>query len=269
MRELTTELYNWQTGRLPCVGSTLYSDIGKKYYAKLGWLSNITNSQVELVPKPGAWPAVVKAITENDLKELCERDKVLIRSQMALPTSEIKTRFTIIPDVDHMRWHLEKERFATDHLFGRTPIAKGVIAGPPGSQIWATWAHRYYNRPDADDPGNVLYILRLVMELDETATRLPMDSTKRPAKDIYEAQIQLFKAVLQAAQAEAAEWSLDIVKLWDPTPLVLDMLRHVDLEYRVTEREDESIASLMWYSPGGEIDEEQPLWVNNEHYAWQ
>lgn len=73
---------------------------------------------------------------------------------MAVPTHEIKNRFTIIPDVDHMGWHTGKEQFAADYLFNKTPSAKGVLAGAPGSQVWATWAHRYYGRLDAEEPSN-------------------------------------------------------------------------------------------------------------------
>jgi hypothetical protein len=269
MQELVKELYKWQTDKFPCVGTTLYSDIGKEYYAKLGWNPNITNSHIELAPKPGMWPTIAKAITENDLEKICKTDEAIIRSHMAVPTNEIKTRFTIIPDVNHMGWHIGKEQFATDYLFGKTPTAKGVIAGSPGSQVWATWVHRYYGRLDAEKPNNVLYILRLVIEADDTASRLPLDAAKRPARDLYETQIELLKAVLQAAQAEAAEWKLNVVKLWDPTPLVLDMLKQMGLEYTITEREDESIASLLWYDQEGRISKEQPFWVNNEHYAWQ
>ena len=77
------------------------------------------------------------------------------------------------------------------------------------------------------------------------------------------------KIVLQAARAEAAEWKLDVVKLWDPTPLVLGMLEDSGLEYTITERQEDSIASLLWYDQEGGIGKETPLWVNNEHYAWQ
>jgi hypothetical protein len=269
MQELVKELYKWQTDKYPCVGTTLYSDIGKQYYAKLGWSPNITNSQVELAPKPMAWSPLATAILENDLDDICKRDEALVRSQMSAPTDEIKTRFTIIPDVDHTGWHIGKEQFATIHLFGKTPTAKGVIAGSPGQQVWATWVHRYYGPLDAEEPRNVLYILRLVVEVDGTATRLPGDAAKRPTKDVYETQVKLLNAVLQAAQAEAAEWKLDVVKLWDPTPLVLDMLKDGGLEYTVTEREEDSIASLLWYDQQGGISKESPLWVNNEHYAWQ
>ncbi|EMD63278.1 hypothetical protein COCSADRAFT_38142 [Bipolaris sorokiniana ND90Pr] len=270
MQELVKELYRWQTDKFPCIGTTLYSDIGKEYYAKLGWTPNITNSQVEFLPKPIAWSPLVKAILENDLDDICKRDAALVRSQMSVPAGEIKnTRFTIMPNVDHMGWHIGKEQFATDYLFGKTPTAKGVIAGSPGKQVWATWVHRYYGPPGAEKSSNVLYILRLVVEGDETATRLPRDTAKRPEKDVYETRIELLKAVLQAAQAEAAEWKLDVVELWDPTPLVLGMLKDSELEYTITEREKKHIASLLWYDQQGGISKEQPLWMNNEHYAWQ
>ncbi|EUC47621.1 hypothetical protein COCMIDRAFT_34854 [Bipolaris oryzae ATCC 44560] len=270
MQELAKELYSWQTDKFSCIGTTLYSDIGKEYYANLGWTPNITNSQVELLPKPIAWSPLVKAIVENDLDDICKRDEALVRFRMSVPADEIKkTRFTIIPNVDYMGWHIGKEQFATDFLFGKTPTAKGVIAGSPGKQVWATWVHRYYGPPNTEKSHNVLYILRLVVETDETATRLPGDALKRPEKDIYEEQIELLKAVLQAAQAEAAEWKLDAVQLWDPTPLVLGMLKDSGLGYTVIEREKDHIASLLWYDQQGGISKEQPLWVNNEHYAWQ
>ena len=190
---------------------------------------------------------------------------------MAAPATGIKTRFTIIPDVDHVGWHIAKEEFATQYLFGdgTTPTAKGAIAGAPGNQVWATWVHRYYGPLDAEDPSNVLYILRLVVEVDESATRLPGDAARRPPKDIYEMQVKLLRAVLQAAQAEADEWKLNIVKMWEPSPLVLDMLQHSGLDYMITEREEDSIASLQWYDQDGGVSPEFPLWVNNEHYAWQ
>ena len=269
MRELVKELYTWQTDTMPCVGTTLYSDIGKDYHTTLGWLPNITNSHIEIQPKASPWPLSTKAIVESDLKDLCKRDNAIIRSQMAIPTSEIDTRFTIIPDMNHLGWHFGKEDFATEYLFGKSPSAKGVITGSPGRQMWATWVHRYYDRHDAELTNNVLYILRFVMEADETATRLSSDATKRPSKDVYKEQLQQLKSILEAAQAEAAEWRLDVVKLWDPTPLVLDLLAHSGLEYTVTERQEDSIASLMWYDHKGGIDKISPLWVNNEHYAWQ
>ncbi|KAI4958246.1 hypothetical protein J4E86_003844 [Alternaria arbusti] len=249
--------------------STLYSDIGKEYYAKLGWLPNSTNSHIELQPSVIAWPSLATPVTEDELGALCKRDEELVRSRMSIPTEEAKTRFTIIPDVDHMLWHISKEEFAAKQLFDRIPNSKGARAGPPGSQVWALWTHRYYSHPDASTSRNVLYILRLVMEVDETATRLSSEATKRPEPTVYERQIVCLRAILQAAQTEANEWDLDVVKIWDPTPLVLDLLTQSGLEYEVIERENDSIASLLWYDADGGVSDGRPLWLNNEHYAWQ
>ena len=105
--------------------------------------------------------------------------------------------------------------------------------------------------PNVPDSHNVLYILRLVVENEE----------KRHGQTDY------LKAILQSAQAEAAEWKLDHVKLWEPTPSVHDMIRQSDIEHLVVEREEDSIASGLWYDENGNIGE-APLWINNEHYAW-
>lgn len=267
MRELAKELVTWQTGCTRCIGSILYSDIGKSYYAKLGWHPNQFNSQIELSPVLMPKPSLIRDVRAVDLQALCERDEQLLRKHMATPSTDVSMRVTIIPDLDHICWHLAKADFACEYLFGRIPQAKGTIAGPAGAQVWATWTHRYYSRHDVDSSSNVLYILRLVMEADETATRLPSDAEKFPYGDKYDEQMRYLKAVLQAAQAEASEWKLDIVVLWDPTPVVRHMLTQIGLDFVVVEREAESIASGMWYDGGG-VCQSAPLWVNNEHYAW-
>jgi hypothetical protein len=67
MRKLNKVLYTWQTKQVPCVGTTLYSDIGKCYYAKLWWVPNKTNSNIEIEPKPQPWPLIAREITEREL----------------------------------------------------------------------------------------------------------------------------------------------------------------------------------------------------------
>lgn len=98
---------------------------------------------------------------------------------------------------------------------------------------------------------------------------MPSDASQRPNQRVYEEQVRLLKAIVQAAQAEAAEWKLGIVKLCDPSPLVLDLLVQSGVEYTVTDRQDDSIASLLWYDQDGGINKTLPHWVNNEHYALQ
>jgi hypothetical protein len=187
---------------------------------------------------------------------------------MGVPMKEFDTRFTIIPDLEHMGWHSAKEIFATKYLFGESPAAKGAIAGSPGSQTWALWTQRYYGQHDTEPKRNVLYILRLVLEVDETATRLLSDAGKRPNTATYEQQARYLEAILRAAQAEASDWKLDVIELWDPTPLVSELLARSGVDYTFVERKEASIASLQWYDSAGTISQDMPLWVNNEHYAW-
>ena len=83
---------------------------------------------------------------------------------------------------------------------------------------------------------------------------------------LHAEQVGYLRAVLQAAQAEAAEWKLDHVKLWDPSPWVRGAVAQLGLGHSVVERHEDSIASSLWY---GEPDDGPPTtWINNEHYAW-
>jgi hypothetical protein len=261
MREVAQELRGWQSNHGRPIGSVLYSDIGKEYYARLGWLPNPTNSHLEFAPVKHGWPSQARAISEADLGKLCCRDENAVREALAKPEPETKTQVTILPDLEHMLWHLCKEDFATKYLFSKVPQAKGAIAGVPGKLVWAIWTRRYYNHVESAEHDNVLYILRLVIEGDATANR-PNDY-EQPRVTIDGAQGDSLKAVLEAAQAEAAEWRLDRVKLWEPSPLALESIEKSGLNYDVVERQEESIASAFWFD-----DSPPPTWINNQHYAW-
>ena len=265
MKEMAGVLRNWQSEYGKCVGSILYSDIGKSYYTSLGWQPNITNTHYLFKPSRFPRSSLVKDVLEDDLAELCERDEEMIRKVMAKP-AEAQRRLVIIPDQDHMLWHIRKEDFASKYLFGEVPQAKGAIAGPPGNQVWAIWTHRYYGRHDADTIDNVLYILRLVVEDGGENQSLPANGTERD--DVIDPERERYiEAVIQAAQTQAVEWKLDHVKLWDPLPVVQQTILRSGIEHTIVEREEESIASGLWYDENG-AKESAPLWLCNEHYAW-
>ncbi|KAF9630049.1 putative lysine acetyltransferase protein [Lasiodiplodia theobromae] len=284
MKELARVLRDWQTEdqQIKCVGSILYSDIGKTFYANLGWSPHPRNTHVafapqQRIPQPSS-PLKAKAIAEEDLAALCEEDEAMVRKAMARPAPGVeRMRVTIVPDCDHMLWHLAKETFATKRLFGKVPRAKGAIAGgAQGRRVWAIWTHRYYSHPDAvatspeSNDENVLYILRLVVEGDESADGIVWDDQKEKGKgeeEEEEEQARSLKAVLQAAQAEAAEWRLDRVVMWNPSPWVRRVITQGGLEHAVVEREEDAIASGLWYDENGGAGP-APLWMNNEHYAW-
>lgn len=269
MRELAKVLHGWQAEHARCVGSILYSDIGKTYYSKLGWHPNLTNFHVVFQPsrKSDQSLAEAHAVATDSLAELCIRDEAMIRQAMAAPAEGINLRMTIVPDLDHMLWHIRKEEFACDLLFGKVPRAIGAIAGPPGSQVWVIWTHRYYEHPDAKSPDNTLYILRLVIENHSIERNFSSDADEKVLSAKHDEQTGYLKAVIQAAQAEAAEWRLDQVKLWDPIPAVQEMIAESGIDHSVVQREEDSIASGLWYDENGEASV-APLWINNEHFAW-
>ncbi|KAL8908687.1 MAG: hypothetical protein Q9207_000655 [Kuettlingeria erythrocarpa] len=254
MKELAKALCNWHSHRARVAGSVLYSDIGKAYYAKFGWQPNASNWHMEFPPMKIPKTSEAREIREDDLGELCRRDEAIIRDVMAKPTGGVKKIVTILPDLEHMLWHIAKENFATEQLFGKRPCAKGAIAGLPGHQAWGIWIHRYYAHPNAESPNNVLYILRLVVEGDESANKPSSRRENGFRRQTQEKQVDSLLAVLHRAQAEAAEWQLNHVKLWEPTPWVQDVIAKSNVNYRIVEREEDSIASCLWYDKDGGHD---------------
>ena len=255
MKELAKVLPTWQTERRKCIGSVLYSDIGKSYYAELGWHPFPNNNHVEFDPMIASKSPKATIIRAGDLDQLCKEDEAMVWKAMSSSISDRRMRMVLVPDLDHMLWHHRKEEFVCDRLFGKQPQAKGAIAGQLGNRIWAIWTHRFYGDPESTSSDNTLYILRLVIE--------------NQASDAAQIELQAeqLRAVLQIAQAEAAEWKLRSVKLWDPSALAQNLIERTGIPYRRVKREHESIASLLWYGEGS-VKENVLEWVGNEKYAW-
>ena len=259
MKELTKVLRTWQVDTAPCVGSVLFSDIGKSYYADFGWRPIPNNTHIEFEPELSSTPLKATKLVSEDLSQLCLEDEKMLRNTLNLK-SDKKLRMTIVPDIDHMLWHHKKAEFAAQRLFGKEPQVKGAVAGQPGNRIWAIWTHRYYGDPKSASSENVLYILRLVVE----------SQGKESTYDVAQRDVlaEQLKAVLKAAQAEAAEWKLDHISLWDPTPLVQELIGRTGIRHNMVERQTESIASLLWYGNRSDETGTSPEWIGNEHYAW-
>lgn len=267
MRELAEVLQTWQTEGTKCVGSVLYSDIGKTYYAELGWHPLPHNTTIGFHPLVASEPLVARKVLDGDLDCLCDEDEAMIRRTMA-GISKAKRTVMVLPDQNHMRWHHKKAEFACEKLFGKQPKIKGAIAGQPGNRVWVIWTHRYYGDPEFDSSNNTLYILRLVIENQRALGTFPPDKGDFP-HDAGQSDLQVhnLKAVLQNAQSEAAEWRLPSVKIWNPTPLVLKLIERTQIEHWKEEREHEGITSLLWYDDGSG-SENAPEFIGNEKYAW-
>ncbi|GKT61592.1 lysine acetyltransferase [Colletotrichum tofieldiae] len=231
-------------GEVAC--SVLYSDIGKKFYAKHGW-HPYESTHLEFPPQTtaeGSLPREAVPLGYHELAELCAVDERLLRAKLA--TKSDKTRVSLLPDIDAMLWHLMREDYMTKHIFGKTPTVRGGVVGEPGSRVWAVWTRGYYGGLKKPE-GNTMHILRLAIE-DEASS----DQFIREA----------IEALLKLARAEAAEWKVNNVEMWNPDPRVRDLIEKAGIPHEFIERERDSIASLMWYGDG-EVE-----WVLNEKFGW-
>ena len=236
----------------------LYFDIGRKYYADVGWHPFPIDTHIELDPVAAPEGSRPTPLLSEDLGQLCEEDEDMVRKELNNVSSNGKMRMMLVPDLGHMLWHHKKEEFVGDKLFGKQPAMKGATIGQPGNRMWAIWTHRFYGPPESASSENTLYILRLVIENQDTATS--------DAEQV-DSQTEQMRAILQTAQAEAAEWSLHHVMMWGPTPLVLNLVDRTGIQHRRIEREYEGIASLLWYGEGSG-EEDSLEWLGNEKYGW-
>ncbi|KAL4816586.1 hypothetical protein BDW67DRAFT_161898 [Aspergillus spinulosporus] len=252
LKELSRVLPRWQADEVEKaggVGSVLYSDIDPAFYKRLGWVP-FPSDHLEF--EPAQLDHAAEQLYAESLAALCQRDEEILRASMSRPSPTGdggKTRFAIIPDHDHMLWHHAKEEFGARKLFGsgKEPGIKGAVAGPAGNRVWAIWTHRFYRHPQNDDSAaNTLYILRLVTE------------TSSPAPESM-------RAVLHAAQSEAASWGLGKVKVWNPHRELEEAIRAAGVNFDKKKREYDSVPCLNWF---GEESPDEVEWVLNEKYAW-
>ena len=229
--------------------NVLYSDIGKQFYARRGWHARESRHV--------ALPAVVGAeengmgarpLYANDLGALCEADeKLLMRRMGRWGAGGVDTRVAFVPDEETMAWHHAREEFATREVLGRWPDVKGAMVEGREGRVWAIWTRTF----GAEEEGNVLHVLRMVVEGDEEDEE--QEGTWR---------VEAAAEVLRAAQREAGRWAMKTVEVWNPEGVVVEAARRILGEVEVVEREEESITSLMWYGEG-EVE-----WVGNEKYGW-
>ncbi|KAF6823734.1 GNAT family protein [Colletotrichum musicola] len=229
--------------------SVLFSDIGKKFYAKQGW-HPYDSTHLSFPPQPAtADKATSKAkpVGYHELAELASVDEKLLRARLSKASKDSRARVALLPDIDAVLWHLMREDFMTKHIFGRTPTVRGAVVGDPGRRVWAVWTRGYYGGLKKPE-GNTMHVLRLVVE-DEAG-----------ADDAYvQAAVE---DLLSLARAEAAEWKVNNVELWNPEPRIRRLVEEAGIPHEFVERETDSIASLMWYGDG---DVE---WVLNEKFGW-
>ncbi|KLU92492.1 hypothetical protein MAPG_11437 [Magnaporthiopsis poae ATCC 64411] len=269
MREVGEALRTWQAAdeKTHALFSVLYSDIGKKFYSKLGWLP-AESTHVTWMPAPEAAAsatedsAVVRPLGRAELAELCAVDENLLRAHH-LPRIAAKTgnpAVALVPTHDSIVWHLDREDFMCSRIFpdGRTPTVRGAVYTCPtsGLRLWTVWARSYYGGLQKAE-GNTLYLLRVVVENKDADGMADAET---------ESLVRGFRGVLQMAQREAALWRVCNVQLWNPRGMVRRLVEKCGIPCEWVAREEDSIASLRWYGEGG--DGRKVEWVANDKFGW-
>lgn len=268
MKELGEKLEVWQQKEGSRSSFTiLYSDIGKKFYAKNGW-KPFPSSHIALSPlkttsdtsssenTPSSSP-----LHPEDLPALCSLDQTLLRQKISHHNPS--TRVALIPDIETIQWHHAREEFAAKEVFNKTPHVKGAISeGPKGERAWCIWTHTFGSKPES----TTLHILRLVIEAEQDIGRQVSKSASTNGADAKSTgAVRAVAAVLLAAQREAEVWGMHHVELWNPSPVTVVAAREVLPGAEIVDRDEESIASLRW---SGEGSGEEVDWVGNEKYGW-
>jgi hypothetical protein len=255
LKLLGPELGKHQKDIADCPFSVLYSDIGKKYYASLGW-KVFPSSHVSI---PAIDPSTTNGqngtssshseatpLTKNDFPPLLEQDLQLLTFKVETTAFVTKKpAFAIIPDFQTLEWHHLRQSFMATKLYPSHPaptINGAISGGAVGSRIWIIFTRGYKDK---------MYILRLVVEEER----------------VTDENAQKLASVLRIAQQEAGEWELKSVAVWNVSEVVIGLFEKTGLDVEHVQREEESIASLMWYGEGNGGPEDVE-WVANEKFAW-
>jgi len=269
MEELAKTLRTWQQEEgKQATFNVLYSDIGKKFYAKRGWVpfpsSHIALPSLQTASDSSLPPT--RPLTAQNLPVLCEADVAQLRRSMSrFEDTEGKVKVAFVPEYDLIQWNHSREEFVSQETLGRNPEVKGAIVGSePGRRVWCIWNRTF----DANPADSKLHITRLVVE--ESPSFLSgvnpsgMNGTNGSTESA--SQVDAIAACLRAAQLEAARWNMSKVEIWNPAVLTLEAACKLHDGVRIVDREEDSVASLLWYGSKLALDEIE--WVGNEKYGW-
>lgn len=247
--------------------SILYSDIGRGYYAGLGW-NVFPSEQAEIslhAEKNGKdafqQPASSKTryLTLDELPALCDKDVAQMRTKFQrLAEDETQTHVAFAPDFAQISWQLANEDFVTKVMHPNKPVShRGAITH--NGRSWVYWKF--------DWRAKQLSILRFVLleedHVDAHGTGHHSVSEETKAWDVLE--------LLQAAAAEAAAWGLKKVVVWNPNDTTTRGIKgfhnvhEQEVDVILDERKDAAIPSLRWK---GGLGVGETVWEDNQYYAW-
>ncbi|KAM7217318.1 hypothetical protein V8F06_007261 [Rhypophila decipiens] len=245
--------------------SVLYSDIGKMYYAALGW-KWFPSNQTTLTLLPASSPVIgpescegtsktpsfthsepdaVRYLEQEDLKDLWKLDAMQLSKEFDQMLADGKTHIGFVPCYAQLSWQLARSEFVAGTLFEKAPIWKGAIT--KDAQSWICWAH--------DWRGEKLKVLRIIHNLSTTV----------------EQRVENTKLLLESALVEASTWGLHNVLVWNPGKVITQGCKAVgnahpsNIKIVFEDRADASIPSLRW-AEGKDVGEAK--WDSNYYYCW-
>lgn len=240
--------------------SALYSDIGRSYYAALGWTVfpaeqatiylHVEGKGKEAFQQPAT--SKTRYLSHDELPALCDKDVAQMRTKFQrFAADRTTTHVAFAPDYAQISWQLANEDFVTKALHPDRPVAhRGAITH--NGRSWVYWK--------LDWRGKQLSILRFVL-LEQEDQDVVSEEAK--AWDVLE--------LLQAAAAEAAAWGLGKVVVWNPDTTTtrgikgFHNLHEAEVDVIFDERKDAALPSLRWKRGRGV---RETVWEDNQHYAW-
>jgi GNAT superfamily N-acetyltransferase len=236
--------------------SVLYSDIGTKFYSRLGWKA-FASTHIHLAPMDSSTYEfsrkelpVVEDLATEDLPGLPAASiveaELLSQSQQREDTPFIAFR----PDMDHFQWHHAREEYVSATLGLSDPKVKGAIHRPTGAAV--IWTRVF----SAEQEDWQLHILHSIIP---------------PAIKSSAAGMRALSALLLRAQHEASKCEmLAGVEVWDPSELIIGAAQSLRTEahdkLEVIYRDQEHICSLRWTSASHSVDD--VVWDYKQKYAW-
>ena len=257
----TLEIYQ-QPASQPGLFSVLYSDIGKQFYARLGWKTMISN-HISLKPLDADYEALrksldlpqVKDIQTSDLERLCTTAAKRLAADLV--TASLKQAgqpaVAVEPEAATMSWHHGREEYLCGLLKnGAFPDVKGVQITSDTEAPFLIWTRVYGTSPEE----NSLYVLLQYAGsyLDE-GKNVNLNLTKQMA------------TLLLRAQLEAARWGMHDITLWSALPPTVAgaQLLEAKEKVKIIEREEESICAMRCT---GMLRGKGVTWLANEKYPW-
>ncbi|KAL0949470.1 hypothetical protein HGRIS_009523 [Hohenbuehelia grisea] len=223
--------------------SVLYSDIGRTYYANLGWTVYPSSQATFTLEAASGYkePQGVRYLSQDEVELLCAKDSDAVAKEFANLGKDGTTHVTFLPSFAQVDNHFTKEDFIAKTLMRPEVRRRGAIT--EDGKAWVYWYHDLRAK-------------------DLKIQRIACADSEDKARDIGR--------LLGAALAEAEEWGLQKISVWNSKDYdKAAILAVVDssaggVRVAFEERMDSSVCSFRWKDG----QERTTIWDNNEYYAW-